>query len=58
VRNLGAVFLVDDQAASLVNLETDVVKTKSRGVRAAADSDEDNIGVELYRLAIVVNLQI
>jgi hypothetical protein len=51
VRNLGAVFLVDDQAAPLVHLETNVVETESVGVRAATDSNEDDVGVELSLLA-------
>jgi hypothetical protein len=47
VGNLGAVLLVDDEAAPLVALETNVVETKTVGVGAAADSDKDDIGVKL-----------
>jgi hypothetical protein len=47
VGNLGAVLLVDDEAAPLVALETNVVETKTVGVRAATDSDKDDIGVKL-----------
>jgi hypothetical protein len=47
VGNLGAVLLVDDEAAPLVALETNVVETKTVGVRAATDSDKDDISVKL-----------
>jgi len=45
--NLGAVLLVDDQAAALVNLEADVVEAETRGVWAAADSDKNDVGIDL-----------
>jgi hypothetical protein len=51
VRDLSAVLLVDDEAAPLVTLETNVVETKTRGVGAAADSDKNNVGVKLCLLA-------
>lgn len=59
VLDLGAVLLVDDQAATVVSLETDVVKTQTSSVRTATDSDEDDIGVELWLVSIcsVVVLQ-
>jgi hypothetical protein len=47
MRDLGAVFLIDDEATPLVSLESDIVKTKTRGIRAAPNSDKDNIGVDL-----------
>lgn len=50
--DLGAVLLVDDQAAPLVSLKADVVQTKSGSVWAATNSDEDNVGVELGKSAI------
>jgi hypothetical protein len=51
VRNLGAVLLVDDKAAPLVDFETDVVKTKTGSVWAATDGDKDDISVKLRLLA-------
>lgn len=47
VRDLGAVFLVDDDAATVVDLEANVLKTETSSVWAATDSDEDDVGVEL-----------
>jgi hypothetical protein len=47
VGDLGAVLLVDDKAAPLVSLQTDVVKTKSSSVGTAADSDENDVSVKL-----------
>jgi hypothetical protein len=44
---LGAVFLINNQAASLVRLEIDVVETKTSGVRTTSDSNEDDISVKL-----------
>jgi len=45
--NLGAVLLVDDQAAALVNLEVDVVEAETRGVWAATDSDKNDVSIDL-----------
>jgi hypothetical protein len=50
--NLGTVLLVDDQAAPLVNLETDVVKSETGSVRTATDGDKDDISIELCLLAM------
>jgi hypothetical protein len=47
VGDLGAVLLVDDEAAPLVNLETNVVKTKTGSVWATTDSNKNDIGVKL-----------
>jgi hypothetical protein len=47
VRNLGAVLVVDDDTASLVKLNADVLETKSLGVGTTSNSNEDNIGVKL-----------
>jgi hypothetical protein len=47
VLDLGAVLLVDDQAATVVSLETDVVETKTGSVGTATDGDKDDIGVKL-----------
>jgi hypothetical protein len=47
VRELGAVFLIDDQTAFLVRLEADVLKSKPGGVRSATDCNEDDIRLKL-----------
>lgn len=52
VGDLCAVFLVNDQAAPLVSLETNVVQTETRGVWAAADCDKYDVSVDLRMLAI------
>jgi hypothetical protein len=53
VRDLGAVLLVDDDATTVVDLETNVVETETGGVRTTADGDEDNVCVELYVVSVV-----
>jgi hypothetical protein len=53
VRNLGAVLLVDDDAAAVVDLETDVVETETGGVGTTADGDEDNVCLELCIVSVV-----
>jgi hypothetical protein len=47
VRDLGAVLRVDDDAAAVVLLETDVLEAEAFGVRPATDGDEDNVSAEL-----------
>lgn len=47
VLDLGTVLLVDDQAATVVSLETDVVEAEAGSVGTATDSDEDDISVKL-----------
>jgi hypothetical protein len=47
VLDLSAVLLVDDQAATVVSFETDVVESKTGSVGTAADSDENDISVKL-----------
>ena len=47
VGNLGAVLLVDDQAAPVVGLKADVVQTKTRCVWAATDGNENDVSVHL-----------
>jgi hypothetical protein len=53
VLDLGAVLLVDDQAATVVSLETDVVETKTGSVGTATDSDKDDISVKLWKVSTV-----
>jgi hypothetical protein len=52
--NLGAVFLVDDDAAAVVGLETNVVQTETGGVGTATDGDENNVCVELWIVSVVI----
>ena len=47
VGDLGAVLGVDDDAAALILLETNVLEAETLGVGTAADSDKDNITLEL-----------
>ena len=49
VRDFGPVFAVDDQAAAVVGFQAHGVEVEARGVGAAADGDEDDVGVELLR---------
>lgn len=45
--DLGAVFLVNDDAASLVGFDADVLEAEASGVGSTADGDEDDICVKL-----------
>ena len=47
MRQFGAVLLVDDEAAFVVDFEADVLEAEAGSIGAAADGDEDNVGVEL-----------
>jgi hypothetical protein len=47
VRDCGAVFAVDHNTAAVVLLDSHVLKTKTTGVGAAADGDQNNVGVNL-----------
>ena len=44
---LGAVFLVNDQASTVVRLQTNVLQTETGSVRAPANGNKDDISVEL-----------
>lgn len=54
VGDLGAVLLVDDNAAAVVGLETDVLQTKTGGVGTATDGDEDDVCLELCTVSVCV----
>lgn len=45
--DLGAVFLVDDDTATFVGLDADIFEAKAGSIGAAADRDEDDVGVKL-----------
>ena len=47
VGDLGTVFGVDDDTATLVHLETNVLQAKASGVGSSSDGDEDGLGLEL-----------
>lgn len=47
VGNLGAVLVVDDQAALVVGLDTNVLNAEAGGVRTTANGNENNICVDL-----------
>ena len=47
VGDLGAVLGVDDDAAALILLEANVLEAETLGIGAAADSDKDDIALEL-----------
>lgn len=51
VRGLGAVLGVDDDAAAVVNLKAGVLQAQAGGVWAAADGDENDVGLDRLRLA-------
>ena len=44
-------LVVDHDPASVVNLESDVLKAETLGVRPAADRDEDDVGLQSILLA-------
>lgn len=44
---LSPVLFVDDQAALVVDIQSDVFKTQSGSIRSAADGNEDDVGFEL-----------
>lgn len=48
VWELGAVFLVDDETATLVELEADGLMAEASGVWATADGNKDDIRLKLY----------
>lgn len=47
VGDLGAVLLVNDDAATLVNLDPNVLEAEAFGVCAATDGDKDDVGIKL-----------
>ena len=49
VGEFGAVLLVNDKAAFVIDLEANIFEAKSGGVGAAADSNEDDVCVKLWR---------
>jgi hypothetical protein len=49
VRDLGAVFLVDHEAATVVGLKTNLLESETGGVGTTADGDEADVGIELEK---------
>lgn len=47
VRDLGAVLLVDHEAATVVGLKTDLLEAETGGVGTTADGDEADVSIEL-----------
>lgn len=47
VRQLGAVFGVDNEAAAVIGFEANVFKAETLGVRTATDGDKDDVCFEL-----------
>ena len=45
--NLSPVLGIDNDAAALVHLKTNILQAEASGVRPASDGDEDGLGVEL-----------
>jgi hypothetical protein len=56
VRNLGAVLLVDHEAATVVGLETDLLEPETGGVGTTADGDETDVSFELRKNLSVKSL--
>ena len=48
VRDLGAVLLVDHEAATVVGLKTDLLEAETGGVRTATDGNKADISVQLW----------
>jgi hypothetical protein len=58
VGDLGAVLGIDDNTAAVVELHTDVLKTKAASVGTTANGAENDFSLELWNeLAIPVSLQ-
>jgi hypothetical protein len=57
VRELRAVFLVNDQAALLVRLKPNVFKPEAGGVGSAADGNKDDVRFELADVKILVAIK-
>jgi hypothetical protein len=53
VRDLGAVFLVDDDAAAVVELDTDLLEAEAAGEGAATDGNEYDVGFDLQERRLV-----
>lgn len=51
VRELGAVFLVNNQSSPLISLNSNVLESKTLGVWSSTDSNENNVGVQGLFLA-------
>lgn len=51
VRDLGAVFLVNNQSSSLIGLNSNILKSKTLGVWSSSDGNENNVGVQGLFLA-------
>jgi hypothetical protein len=47
VGDLGSVLGVDNDTAAVIVLKTDVLKAEASGVGSSADSNENNIGLNL-----------
>ena len=45
--DLGPILVVDDEATALVNLEAESFVVQAMEICAAADGDEDDVGVNL-----------
>lgn len=56
VGNLGAELLVDDETATIILVDTDVLDVKTVGVGATTNGDEDNIRIEGLLLATLGRL--
>jgi len=58
VGNLGAVLLVDDETATVVLLDSNVLEVQALSVGLAADGDKDNIGVKGLLLTTLGGLNV
>jgi hypothetical protein len=58
VGELGAVFLVDDQTATVVLLDANLLEVQALGVGATANGDQDNVGVQDLLLAALGGLNV
>lgn len=58
VGELGAVLLVDDKTATVVLLDSNLLQVQAFGVRATANGDQDNVGVQNLLLATLGGLNV
>lgn len=56
VGNLGAVLLVNDQTAAVILVDANVLEAQTLSVRATANGDQDDIGVQSLLLATLSGL--
>lgn len=58
VRELGAVFLVNDQSALVISLNSNVLKSKTVGVWSSTNGNEKNVRIQSLFLAALCGFSV